>query len=117
MVANPILEVRPLKNIYQKKVLISQIRGHGEHREACPVIFSNSSIFNRTLKMARYEGFAGGLKKKMGSGVPGSQCRPEPAWAGPLWLPHSLSVASTEAARCGAEAREAREARAARAKV
>ena len=51
------------KNIYQKKVLISQIRGHGEHREACPVIFSNLSIFNRTLKMACHEGFAGGLKK------------------------------------------------------
>ena len=47
--------------------------------------------------MVCHEGFAGGLKK-MGSGVPGCQCRPEPAgWPGrpacvaatqPLWLPH-----------------------------
>ena len=76
MVANPILEVGPLEKWTRKKVLISQIRGHGEHREACPAIFSKFSIFNRTLKMARYEGFAGGLKRKWGPASPAPNVDP-----------------------------------------
>ena len=117
MVVNPILEVRPLEKWTRKKVLISQIRGHGEHREACPVIFSKISIFNRTLKMASHEGFAGGLKKKWGPASPAPNVdpnRPGPDLCGchtaSLWLPHRPRGAAREA-------REAREARAARAKV
>ena len=75
--------------------------------------------------MASHEGFAIFLKK-MGSGVPGCQCRPEPAGR-PVWLPHSLCVAAPRPL-CGCHtaslwlpyrprgaAREAREAREARA--
>ena len=113
----------------KKKTSISQnSEAMAVTRRLAPSFFEIWATHQNPLKSVRYEGFAGGLKKKvvvdilvvafMSAENP-ARPRPGQAWPGcaPLWLPHSLSVASTEATRCAREAREAREGRAARAKV
>ena len=94
-------------------------------RRLAPSFFENSTTHQNPLKSVRYEGFAGGLKKKVvvdilvvafmsaenpqkfGEKVqndilvvafmsPENRGRPGLAWLRPLWLPHSLSVASTQ---------------------
>ena len=94
-------ELRPANKMVEKKVCISKIRGYGCDQEACPVIFRKFGEVERPLKSVRYEGFAGGLKKKVVVDIlvvafmsPENGGRPGPAPARPgLAAP---SVAATQ---------------------